>query len=104
MGAEIEAGRFRADLYDRLNVVPLQVPALRERSEDVPLLAEHFLRRFNERLGRALTGLTEAALSALEQAENAGWGAEDFSAVAHLYERDIGRALNDTSADREGPG
>jgi DNA-binding NtrC family response regulator len=41
--AEIEAGRFRADLFDRLNVVPLKVPALRERVEDVPLLAEHFL-------------------------------------------------------------
>jgi len=41
--AEIEAGRFRADLFDRLNVVPLNVPALRERIEDVPMLAEHFL-------------------------------------------------------------
>lgn len=40
---EIEAGRFRADLFDRLNVVPLQVPPLRERTEDVPQLAEHFL-------------------------------------------------------------
>jgi len=41
--AEIEAGRFRADLFDRLNVVPLRVPALAERIEDVPMLAEHFL-------------------------------------------------------------
>jgi DNA-binding NtrC family response regulator len=43
LDAEIEAGRFRADLFDRLNVVPLQVPALRERTEDIAMLAEHFL-------------------------------------------------------------
>ncbi len=43
LDAEIEAGRFRADLFDRLNVVPLRVPALRERAEDIPFLAEHFL-------------------------------------------------------------
>ncbi|MBW2510352.1 MAG: sigma-54-dependent Fis family transcriptional regulator [Deltaproteobacteria bacterium] len=43
LGDEIEAGRFRADLFDRLNVVPLQVPPLRERADDVPLLAAHFL-------------------------------------------------------------
>jgi DNA-binding NtrC family response regulator len=62
---EIEEGRFRADLYDRLNVVPLRVPALRERIEDVPLLAGHFLRAAcaqNDRRGKSLT---EGALAAL---------------------------------------
>ncbi|MCZ7683579.1 MAG: sigma-54 dependent transcriptional regulator [Sandaracinaceae bacterium] len=55
---EIEEGRFRADLYDRLNVVPLRVPPLRERSEDIPTLAAHFLRQAcanNDRRGKALS-------------------------------------------------
>ena len=65
--AEIEAGRFRADLLDRLNVVPLSVPPLRERIEDVRMLAEHFLSlacEMHDRPGRKITsgamGLLEA--------------------------------------------
>ena len=64
---EIEEGRFRADLFDRLNVVPLRVPALRERMEDVALLAAHFLRAAciqNDRRGKSFT---EGALSALSR-------------------------------------
>jgi DNA-binding NtrC family response regulator len=67
LDAEIEAGRFRADLFDRLNVVPLEVPALREHIEDVPLLTEHFLAlacEMHERPGKEITagamGLLEA--------------------------------------------
>ncbi len=53
---EIEEGRFRADLFDRLHVVPLRVPSLRERAEDIPLLAAHFLRiacTVNDRRGKS---------------------------------------------------
>lgn len=69
---EIEEGRFRADLFDRLNVVPLRVPALRERIEDVPLLAGHFLRLActqNDRRGKSFT---DGALSALARYEYPG--------------------------------
>ena len=59
--------QFREDLYYRLNVVPIHLPALRERIEDLPLLVAHFVQRCNERLGKAVQGLTPAALNALER-------------------------------------
>jgi len=63
--AMVADGTYRQDLYYRLNVIPIHIPPLRERAEDVPLLADHFLRRFNERLDRAITGMTDAALVTL---------------------------------------
>jgi DNA-binding NtrC family response regulator len=65
--AEIEAGRFRADLFDRLNVVPLQVPPLRERPDDVPLLAKHFLALACEAHDRPGKEMSDAAMALLAQ-------------------------------------
>jgi two-component system, NtrC family, response regulator AtoC len=59
--AEVEAGRFREDLFYRLSVVPLNVPALRERREDIPGLIHVFLDHFNREMGRAVRGVTPAA-------------------------------------------
>jgi len=64
--AAVNKGEFRADLYYRLNVVPIFLPPLRERAEDIPLLARHFLERFNAENGRALT-LAPNALLALKR-------------------------------------
>lgn len=62
---EIEAGVFREDLYYRLNVVILAVPALRERTEDIPLLAQHFLETFAEKNRKQIKGFTPQAMDRL---------------------------------------
>lgn len=58
---EIAAGRFRSDLYYRLNVVEIAVPPLRERTEDIPYLTAAFVRRFSREFSKPITGLTEGA-------------------------------------------
>lgn len=65
LAAEVAAGRFRADLFYRLNVVELVVPPLRQRGEDVLQLAEHFVGYFAEKTARVVKGLTPAARAAL---------------------------------------
>ena len=61
LDAEIAAGRFRSDLYYRLNVVEITVPALRERAEDIPYLTAAFVKRFSKEFNKQITGLTESA-------------------------------------------
>ncbi|HGM5492486.1 TPA: sigma 54-interacting transcriptional regulator [Serratia fonticola] len=63
--ADVEAGRFRQDLYYRLNVVTVESPPLRARSEDIPLLAMHFLARFAERNRKSVKGFTPLAMDML---------------------------------------
>jgi two-component system nitrogen regulation response regulator NtrX len=62
---EISRGNFREDLFYRLNVVPFSVPPLRERKEDIPLLAEHFLKEFSGRYGRRPREITDEAVEGL---------------------------------------
>jgi DNA-binding NtrC family response regulator len=64
---EIEAGRFRDDLYYRLNVVPIRLPPLRERPEDIPALARFFVERYSEENRREAPGLIDDVLEALRK-------------------------------------
>jgi two-component system response regulator HydG len=67
LGVEVSAGRFRSDLFYRLNVVDVRVPSLRQRRDDVPLLAGAFLRDASVRFGRPLAGLDEQARRVLSE-------------------------------------
>jgi DNA-binding NtrC family response regulator len=62
---EVAAGKFREDLYFRLAVIRIDVPPLRERRDDIPLLVDHFLKRFNEDFRRQIRGVSEAAMQKL---------------------------------------
>ncbi len=66
---EVESGRFREDLYYRISVIPIHVPPLRERREDIPLLLDHFLHTFNRKLKKKVGPFTPETLAILEGSE-----------------------------------
>src|SRR5262245_20995709 len=67
LAEEVKAGRFREDLYYRLNVIPVSVPPLRDRRDDVPLLAQHFVQVYAEKNGKAIAGCSSVALERLAE-------------------------------------
>jgi len=81
----IRDGRFREELYYRINVVSVGLPALADRMEDVPLLVDHFIRRFREKRGKAIKGVSGEALAAMRRYEFPGNVRELENAVEHAF-------------------
>ncbi len=90
--AEVNAGRFRKDLYFRLNVFPLEVAPLRNRREDIPLLASHFIDTVSQRLGRVPPQLGEAVLTRLQMYDWPG----NVRELQNVIERGIITSPDDT--------
>jgi len=97
--AEVEAGRFRQDLYYRLNVVALALPSLREREEDIPLLASHFLGKFASKNGKRIKGFTPEAMDRLLKHHWPG----NVRELENAVERAVVLARGDYVSERELP-
>jgi len=95
---EIEEGRFRADLYDRLNVLPLRVPPLRERSEDIGLLAAHFLRQACQNNDRRGKSLSDGAMKLLQKYDYPGNVRELRNLVERIVILTPGDQITETDA------
>ena len=105
----VKEGKFREDLYYRLNVVRMDLPPLRERPEDIPALARHFVKRFAARMSRAAFDISESAMRALQrypwpgnvrELENAVEQALVFSEGTELTEADLPAFLRGPAAQK----
>ncbi|MBM2840468.1 MAG: two component, sigma54 specific, transcriptional regulator, Fis family, partial [Bacteroidetes bacterium] len=85
LDAKMRAGEFRKDLYHRLKILPLELPPLRERKDDIPLLVKNFLQSFNDAYGKKIKGLTPQALQALMEHEWEG----NVRELKHSIERAV---------------
>jgi DNA-binding NtrC family response regulator len=79
----VKEGRFREDLYYRINVIPIKLPPLRDRTDDVPLLAEFFLRRYNTRFHKTVRGITDSTIDMLKRY----WWPGNIRELENLVER-----------------
>ncbi len=94
----VEEGRFREDLYYRLNVIAVQLPALRQRKEDVPALAQHFVDKYARENGKQVDGVTPEALQVLMDYDWPG----NVRELENVIERGV--VLSTGTHDRQGPG
>jgi two-component system response regulator AtoC len=96
---QIKKGEFREDLYYRINVVPIVIPPLRERREDIPLLIEHFIKKTNEENGKRVKGVSEEALAWMTQYDWPG----NVRELENLIERMVALTPNEYIQPRELP-
>jgi transcriptional regulator with GAF, ATPase, and Fis domain len=89
---EVAEGRFRSDLYYRLNIFPISLPPLRERREDIPLLAAYFIQRFAKKAGRQITTISNRAIQDMIQYSWPG----NIRELEHLIERSVLLSSGDT--------
>ena len=80
---EVQEGRFRSDLYYRLNVFPIFLPSLRERKEEIPLLVNHFIKKNAKKLGKTIKGVSQKAM---KQMQSYGWPG-NIRELEHVIER-----------------
>ena len=108
----IEEGRFRPDLFYRLNVFRIELPALRDRREDIPLLVNHFVRKFSLQMNKKITRVTPGAMSILQQQhwsgnirelENAIERAMVVAQEPEIREQDLAFKANGASPNGGGP-
>jgi len=95
----VEEGTFREDLYYRLNVVPITLPPLRQRRDDVPLLVEHFIAKYNREFNRRVKGFSAGATAALYQYDWPG----NVRELENVIERAVALAQSETISLRELP-
>jgi len=96
---EVKAGRFREDLFYRLNVVPITIPPLRQRKEDIPLLAEHFLRIYTEKNRRMIRGFEPDVMSAFVNYEWPG----NVRELENIVERTVIMCRGETISSNDLP-
>jgi PAS domain S-box-containing protein len=85
LGRMTRNGKFREDLFYRINVIRLELPVLRDRREDIPLLVEHFVRKFNLRNNKNISGLAEGAMQALLEHDYPGNVRELENIIEHAF-------------------
>jgi DNA-binding NtrC family response regulator len=95
----VKEGRFREDLFYRINVIPIKLPPLRERTEDVPLLVEFFLRRYNARFRKNVQGLTDPTVAMLKKY----WWPGNIRELENLIERLVAVSDKDYIAEEDLP-